>query len=150
MQKRIVKTISTVFGIGYMPLLPGTFASAAAVLFYLLARNNLFVYLSVTAFLVIIGFAVSRDAERVFRSKDPKEVVIDEFCGMLVAYMLVPFTTGNVIWGFIIFRVLDILKVYPLDKLERIKKGRGIMLDDIAAGVLTNIILQVVGFINFY
>lgn len=149
MQKRITKGILTVFGIGYLPLAPGTFASVVAVLFYFVIRNNLFLYLTSTAFLVIIGFVVSRDAEKIFKEKDPKEVVIDEFCGMLVAYMLVPFTTPNVIWGFIIFRIFDILKVYPLERLERLKKGRGIMLDDLAAGVLTNILLQVMSFIRF-
>lgn len=149
MQKRITKGILTLFGIGYLPLAPGTFASVVAVLFYFVIRNNLFLYLTSTAFLVIIGFVVSRDAEKIFKEKDPKEVVIDEFCGMLVAYMLVPFTTPNVIWGFIIFRIFDILKVYPLERLERLKKGRGIMLDDLAAGVLTNILLQVMSFIRF-
>ncbi|MBL7069793.1 MAG: phosphatidylglycerophosphatase A [Candidatus Omnitrophica bacterium] len=149
MQKRITKGILTVFGIGYLPLAPGTFASVVAVLFYFVIRNNLFLYLTSTAFLIIIGFVVSRDAEKIFKEKDPKEVVIDEFCGMLVAYMLVPFTTPNVIWGFIIFRIFDILKVYPLERLERLKKGRGIMLDDLAAGVLTNILLQVMSFIRF-
>ena len=149
MQKRITKGILTLFGIGYLPLAPGTFASVVAVLFYFVIRNNLFLYLTSTAFLIIIGFVVSRDAEKIFKEKDPKEVVIDEFCGMLVAYMLVPFTTPNVIWGFIIFRIFDILKVYPLERLERLKKGRGIMLDDLAAGVLTNILLQVMSFIRF-
>ncbi len=128
-------------------MMPGTWASIAGLLIYLFIRNNLFIYLSATALLTMLGFVVCRKAERVFGSKDPKEVVIDEVCGMLITYLLIPFGTANLVIGFLLFRGFDILKIYPISKLERITKGRGIMLDDIVAGIFANITLQVINFI---
>lgn len=147
MRKRTNEIISTVFGIGKLPLMPGTWASAAGVFIYLAIRNNLFIYLSTTALLTMLGFIVCRKAERVFKSRDPKEVVIDEVCGMLITFLLIPFSTANVVIGFFLFRGFDVLKIYPINKLEKITKGRGIMLDDIVAGIFANIVLQVINFI---
>lgn len=149
MRNKLVRALATVFGIGYLPLMPGTFASAAGVLLYLFIRSNPFLYSGVAVILIIAGFIVSGEAQRLFNSRDPKEVVIDELCGMLIVYIAVPFSVRNLVIGFLAFRLLDILKIYPLDRLERLKGGWGIMLDDIAAGVLTNIILQVFNYVRF-
>ena len=144
MQNKTIRSLATLFGIGYLPIMPGTFASIAGLFLYLIIRNNLYIYLALTAIFIVLGFAVSGKAQELFKKTDPKEIVIDELCGILIVYILVPFSIFNVIIGFIIFRLIDILKVYPLSRLERLKKGWGIMLDDIAAGIFTNIILQVI------
>lgn len=149
MRDRIVKNLATLFGIGYLPIIPGTFASLFGLFIYLLIRNNIIVYLVATAIFIILGFAVCGKAERFFKKRDPSEVVIDELCGMLIVYILVPFKISNLVIGFILFRLIDIIKIYPIGRLERLKKGWSIMLDDIAAGIITNIILQILSFI-FY
>jgi len=147
MQNKVIKTIASLCGIGYLPVMQGTFASLAGVGLYLLIRNNLSLYLMITILLIIAGFIVSNKAQKIFKGSDPREIVIDELCGVLIVYIFIPFKISNIIIGFIIFRFLDILKVYPINRLERIKGGWGIMLDDIAAGVFANIILQVINFI---
>ena len=143
MRNRLIRILSTVFGVGYSPLVPGTCGSLAGLLLYLLIRNNLFLYLGITVLSMIVGFAVAGKAEELFKTKDPREVVIDELSGMLIVYLLVPYSLSNLVIGFIIFRLMDFLKLYPIQKLERLSRGWGIMLDDIAAAVYTNIILQI-------
>jgi len=148
MRDKINRTIVTFFGIGYLPLMPGTYASAAGVLIYLAFKDNLYTYLALTLIITIAGFICARRAEELFDKPDPSQVVIDEVSGMLIAFILVPFSVSNVIIGFFLFRALDIIKVYPLNVVEKVRGGRGIMLDDILAGVMTNIALQVIVYIR--
>ncbi len=149
MRNKIIRSVSTVFGIGYLPLMPGTFASLAGLLLYLVIRHNIHLYLGITIFLLIAGLYVSGKAEKLFGKDDPGEIVIDELCGMLIVYLFIPFTLFNLITGFIIFRVLDIIKLYPISRLERLKGGWGIMLDDITAGIFANIMLQVANYVIY-
>lgn len=144
MGERVNRALSTFFGIGYLPVMPGTYASLAGLLIYLCLKNNLYAYLAVTLLLTVTGFIVSRRAEELFGSQDPNEVVIDEVSGMLVAYLFVPFSVNAVVAGFLIFRLVDIVKVFPINLLERIKGGTGIMIDDVVGGIMTNIILQII------
>ncbi|NQT05997.1 MAG: phosphatidylglycerophosphatase A [Candidatus Omnitrophica bacterium] len=147
MRDKIARSIATVFGAGYLPLMPGTFGSIAGLLVYLYIKANLTVYIGTIVIATILGFIVSRMAKRLFYYDDPGEVVIDEFCGMLITYMFIPPTAPNIVAGFFLFRIIDILKVPPLGRLERVKGGAGIMLDDIGAGVIANVILRVINII---
>jgi phosphatidylglycerophosphatase A len=142
MGNRANKIIGSVFGIGYLPLAPGTFGSIAAVGMYLLIRNDLYLHLTITAVTIVLGFTAARGAERAFGAADPKEFVMDEFSAMLLAYLFVPFSTVNVVTGFLLFRLLDIFKPFPLKRMEKAGNGMGIMLDDLGAGIMTNISLQ--------
>ena len=147
--KNLVKLISTSFGVGYLPLIPGTAASCLAVLIYLGVKNNLYIYSLVLIACLILGYLVSKKAEEVFQKKDPSKVVIDEVAGMLLALWAVPFDKIWVIVGFIIFRALDMLKPYPADKIEKSGGGFGIMGDDLIAGLYTNIALQIAARVLF-
>jgi phosphatidylglycerophosphatase A len=146
--KFIIKTVSTFFYVGYLPLIPGTFASLiGAYLFYLL-KDNLIVYSAFALGLLIIGFFITGEAENIFAQKDSRYIVIDEVTGMFLALVLVPYSFRMLILGF--FRILDTLKPYPINRIERLKGSLGIMGDDIVAGLYTNIILQVAfRFISF-
>jgi phosphatidylglycerophosphatase A len=148
MRDRLVKTIATLFGIGYLPIMSGTFASLAGLLVYLLIKDDRFFYPAFTVVCIILGFAVCGRAEAQFKRKDPGEVVIDEFCGMLIVFMWIPYNLVNVAFGFVVFRLIDILKPYPLKRIERIGKGAGIMLDDIAAAVFTNVLLHILNYVR--
>ena len=148
MRDKIDRSISTFFGIGYLPIMPGTYASAVGVLIYLALKDSFYIYLAVTLIVTIAGFVSARRAEELFKKPDPSQVVIDEVSGMLIAYILVPFSVSSVIIGFFLFRALDIIKVYPLNAVEKIGGARGIMLDDILAGVMTNIALQIIIYIR--
>lgn len=138
----LARLISTFFYVGYFPLIPGTAGSLAALLVYFLIKNNPWVYILTFFVLLVLGFWASSQAERIMERKDPPCVVIDEACGMLLSLLFVPYDIRLVAIAFFIFRLLDTLKPYPIGRLERLKGGLGIMSDDLAAGIYTNIILQ--------
>jgi len=144
MKHKLVKAIATVFGIGLIPYAQGTLASLAGIGVYMLIHKwpNL-AYIAVLAVLTIVGFWASGRAEHIFAKKDSRKIVIDEVCGMLVVLLFIPYNVCYIIGGFILYRIFDIIKIYPLNKLERLPAGWGIMLDDFAAGLYANIILQV-------
>ena len=138
----IVKTLSTFFYIGYLPLIPGTFASITGVFLFYFLKDNLLIYIFSILFLLLIGILVGERAEEVFQRKDCPFIVIDEVLGMLLSLIFIPYDIKLVIIAFVIFRILDTLKPYPASMLQNLKGGIGIMGDDIVAGLYTNIILQ--------
>jgi phosphatidylglycerophosphatase A len=144
MPKFLTRIISTFCYVGYFPLIPGTAGSLVGLGIYFLLKNNLLSYILVLLVLLVLGFWASTEAEKAFNKKDPSRVVIDEVCGMLLSLLFVPYDIKLVIIGFFIFRLLDTLKPFPVGRLERIPGGLGIMLDDIAAGIYTNLVLQAV------
>ncbi len=142
---RINRFVSTVGGIGYLPLAPGTFAAALAVgIWYLLTLNGpmeftlqiLFVLISMIAGIYTSG-KVSAES-----GKDPSFVVIDELAGMWITLLLIPPSIPNYIIAFVLFRFFDISKPLGIRKMEKFKNGWGIMSDDILAGIYSNIVLR--------
>ena len=95
-----------------------------------------------------IGVWAAGEADAVLGTKDSPTIVIDEIAGFLIAMLLVPFSWWTVAAGFVLFRVFDILKPWPLKTLQEIPGGPGVMLDDLGAGVYTNVTLQVVLFVS--
>lgn len=144
MRERIVSIIATFFYVGYLPFIPGTFGSLAGVVVYYLIKGNIITYISVVSFLAVLGFLAAGQAERIFNVKDPRYVVIDEVVGMLLSLLFLPYDLKVVIMGFFVFRLMDTLKPYPIGLIERLHGGKGIMGDDVMAGIYTNIILQAV------
>lgn len=141
----LTKAVASVFFIGYLPLMPGTFGSAAGVgLFYLLRGASLPAYFSVILCVMILGFLTGTRMEKLLNKKDPSCVVIDEVMGMLVALSFMPFDVKIIILGFLIFRILDTLKPFPVGRLQYLRGASGIMIDDLIAGIYTNIVLQVI------
>ena len=143
-RKTIIKIISTFFYIGYLPFIPGTFGSIAGIFLYYLLKDSISIYTIFSCILIILGFLVSGPAERMLNKKDASCIVIDEVCGMLLSLIFLPYNIKIVVLAFILFRILDALKPFPLDRLQRLKGGPGIMADDLVAGLYTNIILQIV------
>lgn len=131
MRERLIKTIATFFFVGYLPIMPGTWGSLAGVLIYFLVRQNTFLYLSVFITVFFAGLYAAGKAEDIFGKKDDKRIVIDEVCGILLLFLLIPPYRLYLIIGFILFRLFDILKLYPTKKLERLPRSWGIMADDI-------------------
>lgn len=141
----LVKIIASVFFIGYLPLVPGTFGSLAGlVLFYLLEGVSYQAYFLFIFCIIVLGFLTSGPVEKLSNRKDPSCVVIDEVAGMLVAFSFIPYDFKIIILGFIIFRILDTLKPYPAGKLQDMHGAFGIMADDLVAGLYTNIVLQLI------
>ena len=144
MFKSLARIINTFFYVGYLPLIPGTFGSIAGLFLFFIIKDNALIFPLTTLVLLTLGFMFSGQAEEEEGRSDPPCVVIDEVCGMLLSLLFLPCNIKLVILAFIIFRILDTLKPYPIGRLERLKGGMGIMSDDIVAGFYTNIILQVV------
>jgi phosphatidylglycerophosphatase A len=140
--KRLAKLVATFFYMGHSPYVPGTVGSLGGLLVYGIVRVSALVYAVVMLLLLALGMAFAGEAEHIYRKKDAKMIVIDEVCGMLIALFLVPYSIAAVVTGFIVFRVLDIIKPQPAKWAESLPGASGIMLDDIVAAVYTNIILQ--------
>jgi len=137
------KLISTFFYVGYLPFFPGTFASIVGLFLFYLMKDNIFIYVSVTLVLMILGLLSAGKAEKIFNRKDAGCIVIDEVSGMLLALIFIPYSIKLAIIAFVLFRILDGLKPYPAGLFQNLKGSLGIMSDDIVAGLYTNIILQV-------
>jgi phosphatidylglycerophosphatase A len=143
----IIKLIATFGYIGYLPGPKATIASCAALVLYWIVKGTMLGYGIVTACLLVLGFLVSGRAERLFGKKDAREITIDDACGMLLALFLVPPSLPFVVGAFVLYRAIDILKIPPLRRLENLPGAAGVMLDDVAAGILTNIVIHTVRYI---
>ncbi|HAP66948.1 MAG TPA: phosphatidylglycerophosphatase A [Nitrospinae bacterium] len=144
MSNKLIKFIATGFYSGYSPIAPGTAGSLVGVLIYLLTFSlqlSAFSYFLLTISIVLIGIWVSEKAEYIFKRKDSQKIVIDEIAGILISLFMLPHEFWIVLSGFIIFRIIDISK--PFYMLERLPNGFGVMMDDVAAGIATNLILQI-------
>jgi len=124
--------------------MPGTFASVAGLFLFYLLKGNCFAHILLTVALIILGILVSGAAEKIFNKKDAPYIVIDEVSGMLLSLIFIPYDIKLAIIAFVLFRIFDILKPYPIERVQNLPGGIGVMGDDILAGIYTNIILQLV------
>jgi phosphatidylglycerophosphatase A len=139
--------IATFGFVGYFPIAPGTAGSVAALLLYAPLRPVAVepLYLAVIAAVLAAGIWASTAAERVLQLEDPGPVVIDEVLGMLVTLAWLPLSWTGVVLGLLLFRLFDIVKPFPAARLERLRGGAGIMLDDAVAGVYAHVVLRATG-----
>lgn len=156
--KWLIKLIATGCYTGYTPLAPGTAGSLIGVIIYLgIYKFSWLSYLLILIALSLFGVYISNKATSYFfKEKDSKRIVIDEIIGFLITmFLIIPSEidfsevllfrySKFVIAGFLIFRVIDILKPFPLRRLEKLPGGWGVMCDDILAGVYANIIMRVI------
>jgi len=141
--KSLIKLIATFFGLGYIPYISGTVASAAAIALYLLIAKNIYLYLGVTVILTILGFVTSGKAENIFKQKDSRFIVIDEVSGMLIALCSLNYSAKALIAAFVFFRIFDTTKVFPINRLQHLKGSAGVMCDDLLASVYTIVFVQI-------
>ncbi len=140
----VLKNISTLWFIGYLPIAPGTFSSFAAMVFFYLLKPPFSVHVFLLLALIIVGTIASHRTERFLNEKDSSHIVIDEFAGYALSLLFVPVTIPYSLAAFLLFRFFDILKPLPIKWMEKILPGGvGIMADDLMAGVFTNVLLQV-------
>ena len=135
--------ITTCFRIGYLPHAPGTWGSAAALIVWqLLPEMELFRLALIVSVIFLIGVISSTIVSEQVKERDPSHVVIDEWAGMWIALLMIP---NEWVWigiAFSLFRVFDILKVYPADRFEKFPGGWGIMMDDVVAGLYAGVATQ--------
>ena len=141
--EKIKILIATGFGLGYSPVVSGTVGSVGGVcLFYFFHKLPWPVYLVTVLALSFLGMWAADGAEGIFQKKDSCYIVIDEIAGFLVSVFLIPWQWPWIVAAFLLFRAFDIIKPYPLRRAETLPGGVGIVLDDLGAGVYTNVILH--------
>jgi phosphatidylglycerophosphatase A len=137
------RTGATVFFIGYLPA-SGTAASALViVLLWLLSSHGILTsggpsYWLLTLGAVACSFHFSRRSRELFGQDDSGRIVIDEVAGQLVTFCMVPLSLRTLIAGFLLFRFFDIVKPFPVYRMESLDDGVGVTMDDVAAGILAN------------
>jgi len=143
---RFIVILATGFGVGYSPVAPGTLGTLIAIpIYYFLSEIPSPLYEVTLVGFFFLSVWVSGNAERLFGKEDDQRIVIDEIIGFLITMLWVPKTIRFIIIGFVLFRFFDILKPFPIRRLEkRLKGGFGVVLDDVAAGVYANIVLRLI------
>ncbi|MEE4266384.1 MAG: phosphatidylglycerophosphatase A [Desulfobacteraceae bacterium] len=137
--------LATGFYIGKIPVAPGTFGSLIGLpLCFLLAGIQLSAAIIAALLIIALAIWISNVAEQVLERKDPGCIVVDEIAGMVVTLIGLPLNLTTVTIGFILFRILDILKPFPIRILEkRLPGGLGIVADDVAAGIFANALIRI-------
>ena len=137
--------LATGFYIGKIPLAPGTFGSLIGLpLCFLLAEIHLSAAIIAVLLIIALAIWISNVAERTLERKDPGCIVIDEIAGMVVTLIGLPFNLTTATIGFILFRILDILKPFPIRILDkRLPGGLGIVADDVVAGIFANVLIRI-------
>jgi phosphatidylglycerophosphatase A len=138
----VALALATSMGVGYIPFAPGTFGSLAGLAVWWLLPPTLAVQLTSIVVIFVVGAWSGSVAERHFASTDPAPVVIDEVLGMLVTLFLNPVGWIGAGLGFLLFRLSDIVKPYPANKLEELHGGVGVMADDLMAAIYANLALR--------
>ncbi|MCF7793461.1 MAG: phosphatidylglycerophosphatase A [Candidatus Cloacimonetes bacterium] len=140
--------ISTLFGVGYFPKAPGTAGTVvAACIYWLLPISwlvefpaNLIFLISVLVFSLISVFFISKAEEKL--GHDSGKIVIDEFLGYMIAVAFLPKTFFMLILSFILFRIFDIFKPEPVNMLQKLPRGWGVLADDLMAGIYSNLAIR--------
>jgi phosphatidylglycerophosphatase A len=140
--KLIALAVATSCGVGYVPVAPGTFGSLAGLALWWILPHTWLVQFIAIVILFVAGAWSAGAAERHFGGTDPGQVVVDEVLGMLVTLFLVPVNWIGALVAFLWFRVFDIVKPYPANKLEQLHGGVGVMADDAMAAVYANVALR--------
>jgi len=142
---KLALILSSCFGFGLIPVAQGTFGTLAGIpLAMALAHVGPMAAAYLLFFFVLLSIWTSGRSARALEKDDPAEVVIDETAGLLLTLFLLPATGFNLCLGFILFRLFDILKPFPIRRLEKVEGGAGIVLDDLLAGTYANLCIRFV------
>ncbi|HUV14837.1 MAG TPA: phosphatidylglycerophosphatase A [Acidobacteriota bacterium] len=138
--------VATGFGLGYLPIFPGTWGSIATAVavygLYQLPLPHIFaIHIAFVLLLFPLAWYCSEKASRAMDTADPSVVVIDEVFGQALALLFVPVGLVSVISGLALFRIFDIFKPFPVSWAERLRGGLGIVADDLIAGVYAGLVL---------
>ena len=140
----VIKFLATGCYLGLIPKAPGTFGTLLGILLsYLFLSLGEYGYYIATLLFIFLSIVIAELYDRTLKEHDHQTIVIDEVAGYLVAFASLPFQIFWIVLAFLLFRFFDVLKPFPINRLDRIRGGLGIVLDDLGAGFITNIILQV-------
>lgn len=142
---RIALLLSTGAGSGYFPIAPGTVGSAVGLAVLVLVRlsGSAVVEIATILAMFVVGTWAADVTERHYGRADPGVVVIDEIMGMLITVALLPVSWAGALFGFVAFRVFDVIKPWPARSMEQLPGGLGVMSDDAMAGLYAHAVTQV-------
>ncbi|KPJ62018.1 MAG: hypothetical protein AMJ42_00360 [Deltaproteobacteria bacterium DG_8] len=149
---KIITLFSTGFYTGYFPIAPATFSTLTlgVALYLLISRLTPYAYGLLTLILFFSAIWLSDKSEKIFRVKDCSYIVIDELVGFLITMFLLPFKWIYLVMGFLFFRFFDIIKPPPANIInKRRKSGLDVVLDDVIAGIYSNLLLQLIHYLLF-
>jgi phosphatidylglycerophosphatase A len=147
-KNKIILFLSSAFGAGYIKYAPGTFGTLVGLVLWVLfvpVDYDLQFYCVIS--MLLISIVISSLAEKIYNIKDDQRIVIDEVAGIWVTLAFLPKTFIFLFLGFILFRLFDIKKPWIIYKMQNLKGGLGITVDDILAGIFANFILQIINLI---
>lgn len=144
LKDRAVLLLATACFIGNVPFAPGSFGTLAGLpICYILSTIDIRIAAAGIVVFILLAVIIAQKAEKILQKEDPKAVVIDEMAGIMVAIAGLPFSPTVVISGYLLFRLFDILKPFPIRQVERkLPGGWGIVMDDVVAGFGSNIVLR--------
>jgi phosphatidylglycerophosphatase A len=142
--RRLALLISTFGYVGYAPVAPGTFGSAAGLCVFYAVRltGSAAVEVGAIVLLFAIGIWAGTVAEHHFGGTDPGPIVLDEVVGMLITLFLLPVNVAGAVVAFFVFRVLDVIKPFPSARFEKLPGGLGVMADDGMAAIYGNLTMR--------
>ena len=143
--KSFTKIFVTIFGIGYFPFAPGTLGSLIAVLIWFICIKffSIYYFYLIIIIISIVAFVIVDFYLKYQNKDDPSEVIIDEFMGQSVPLIFIfEYNIYLVLLSFSTFRLFDIFKIYPVNKAEELNGAKGVIMDDIIAGIYSLLVIM--------
>lgn len=145
--KFLARLLATTLGTGYAPVAPGTAGALFILVLYFFATPvSPVIFLAVILALFFVGTWAATETEKDY-GHDASQINIDEVVGMLITLFLVEKSLTSMIIGFALFRFFDIVKPFPVNKMQDLPRGWGVMMDDVIAGIFSNILLHLTMFV---
>ena len=146
MREITVKLVASFLFIGYAPVAPGTWGSIAGLLIAYFIPSHLPLW---TLLLSLLGLAICGPSRKAFKTDDPSAFVLDEVCGMMLSVVWLPKELIVYAAAFLLFRIGDIWKPWPVSLIQKHPHATSIMGDDLAVGLVVNLILQAILYLRF-
>ena len=143
MLNKFIVNFCTLFNLGFIKFMPGTFGSLVSlpIGYIILKLFGFWIFILIITLLLVISYYAIAKYLIAKKSKDPKEIIIDEFIGQFIALIFIPDTILGLLVSFLLFRFFDITKLYPINKAEKIPGAIGVLADDVVAGLMTACII---------
>ena len=142
MNEKLITFLATGFGSGLSPVAPGTLGTLLGVLICLLCLPMPWTFrLLFVLALLVLSIYVADKAEKIYQKKDDQRIVIDEIIGLQITMLPVPINILNLCTAFVLFRIFDIWKPFPVKNLQGLPGGWGVVIDDVAAGIYAAAVL---------
>ena len=142
MNEKLIKLLATGFGSGLVSFAPGTIGTLVGVVICLLCSPLPWLLRLLTVLVLLaLSIYVAQRAEKIYQKKDDQRIVIDEIIGIQITMLPVAITILHLCVGFVLFRIFDILKPFPIGNLQKLPGGWGVVIDDVAAGIYAGVIL---------